>query len=374
MAVFIAYYPKFLRLNPFGHPYKKKVVMRDQKIDLLRCLGLALIILAHVNPPAWLFNLRNFDVPLMVMVSGMSFGLSYKPHEHYATYAWKRIKRLLFPVWIFLCIFFTWQVYGQASTRHYNTDLILPTFLLSHGDSIGYVWIIRVFLLIALTAPFIYRYHLYIRSDLHFLFSLGAGFAVFELMRHLSIAHIWTGWVRYLADITHYLIPYSLLLALGLRLPHLSRNYLVIIGLLSGSIYLCIALYLSSLQGSYVSTNNYKFPPSFYYFSYAIFIVCILWPQLPKATQFLAKWRIMPIIVFVSSNSIWIYLWHILVLAYMNRIGTQNLYLNYCQIWLLVLSLAIIITFMQYRFITRLLAPHISSPMIRKNITQLFTG
>ena len=55
--------------------------MRDNRIDILRTTGLAMIILAHVYPPPLLFHLRNFDVPLMVLLSGMSFVLSYNAAE-----------------------------------------------------------------------------------------------------------------------------------------------------------------------------------------------------------------------------------------------------------------------------------------------------
>ncbi|SFK21637.1 hypothetical protein SAMN04488079_106193 [Methylophaga sulfidovorans] len=47
--------------------------MRDHRIDLLRFIGLSMIIFAHVGPPSILFQLRNFDVPLMVLISGMSY-------------------------------------------------------------------------------------------------------------------------------------------------------------------------------------------------------------------------------------------------------------------------------------------------------------
>jgi len=74
--------------------------LRNERIDFLRFLGLCMIILAHVDPSDGLFQLRNFDVPLMVLISGVSFGLSYKG-EPYGSYVWKRVKRLLLPVWIF---------------------------------------------------------------------------------------------------------------------------------------------------------------------------------------------------------------------------------------------------------------------------------
>lgn len=58
-------------------------IIRDDTVDVLRFIGLAMIILAHVDSPSVLFQLRNFDVPLIVLISSMLFGLSYKnntPH------------------------------------------------------------------------------------------------------------------------------------------------------------------------------------------------------------------------------------------------------------------------------------------------------
>ena len=47
-------------------------VLRDPAVDLLRFIGISMIFLAHIGPPAALFQLRSFDVPLMIFVSGLS--------------------------------------------------------------------------------------------------------------------------------------------------------------------------------------------------------------------------------------------------------------------------------------------------------------
>lgn len=51
-------------------------MQRNMTIDVMRVMGLLLIILAHVNPPGILFQFRTFDVPMMIFVSGVSFYLS----------------------------------------------------------------------------------------------------------------------------------------------------------------------------------------------------------------------------------------------------------------------------------------------------------
>ena len=74
---------------------------RMEYIDFLKFIGLTCIIIAHVNPPEWLFFLRNFDVPLMVVVSAIlgqkSFQKQKRKNSHYIEFYMNRIKRLVFP-------------------------------------------------------------------------------------------------------------------------------------------------------------------------------------------------------------------------------------------------------------------------------------
>ena len=73
-------------------------------IDKLKKLGLLLFFLAHVSPLVFLFQLRNFDVILMIIVSSILFFLSRKKLS-FGDYILKRFKRLVIPTWIFLTIF-----------------------------------------------------------------------------------------------------------------------------------------------------------------------------------------------------------------------------------------------------------------------------
>ena len=70
-------------------------VLRDPAVDLLRFIGISMIFLAHIGPPAALFQLRSFDVPLMIFVSGLSY--SGRQVVGYASFVRKRLGRLLMP-------------------------------------------------------------------------------------------------------------------------------------------------------------------------------------------------------------------------------------------------------------------------------------
>ena len=126
---------------------------RDLSIDLLRCIGMVLIVLAHsISPDTAIFHIRAFDVPLMVFVSGVCF--AGREITSYKSFIWKRTKRLLIPTYLFFIAYFLlvfiFKLIGidfGITKKH-----VIGSFLLETGYSWG--WIIKVFLLVAILTPF----------------------------------------------------------------------------------------------------------------------------------------------------------------------------------------------------------------------------
>jgi hypothetical protein len=243
--------------------------------------------------------------------------------------------------------------------------IILTSYLFISG--IGYVWIIRVFILVALVAPFIYSQSNKEKSDGIFLIKILCVYAIYEICRYVFIPYTYDGLGKYLSLIFFYLIPYSVLFAFGLTLPKLKIR-------LNIQLFLCFLLCFSSLAsylwittGSFVPTQNYKYPPSMYYFSYAILVTIFLWIIGDSVWASIEKYK--PLsrgILFVAHNSIWIYLWHIPLVKIIN--------LNFFFTYLIVFSIAVIITFIQVRLVTSILIPIVSSHSMKKNIKMILTG
>ncbi len=323
-----------------------------------------MIVLAHVGAPNIFFQIRNFDVPLMVIVSGMSFGLAFKG-EPFVQYLWKRIKRLIFPVWIFLTIFFVSVYLFKPSKDYLNWEIIFTSYFFISG--IGYVWIIRVFVLVALVAPFIYSQSNKTKNDVLFLTQLLFIYVIYEICRYILLPYTYDGLGRYLSLIFFYLVPYSILFAFGLTLPKLKMKCNIQLLLYFSLCFISLALYLWITTGSFVSTQNYKYPPSIYYFSYAIAISIFLWLVGDSLLVTIEKYkRLNRIIIFVAHNSIWIYLWHIPLV----KIIHLNFFFNY----LLVFSIALMITFMQVSLVTNILIPALPNDKMKKNAKMILTG
>ena len=115
---------------------------RRKDIDILKTIALLCIILAHVYPPDNLFQIRNFDVVMMIMISAY-LGLNNYKNGNYFKYLLKRICRLVIPTWIFLIIFFLINYIFKIN--NFSFSQIVDSFKLNYG--IGYVWIIRIYLI-----------------------------------------------------------------------------------------------------------------------------------------------------------------------------------------------------------------------------------
>lgn len=338
--------------------------MRDHRIDVLRFVGLAMIILAHVGPPRLIFEFRNFDVPLMVLVSGMSFALSHKAGVPYGDYVWKRIKRLVFPVWIFLSVYFLVEMVIDPGSHELNIGTILTSYGLIGG--IGYVWIIRVFLLVALVSPLLYNIHQKIRNTNAYLLALIAGLALYDTCRYFTLPYIQEGLPQAMSLASHYLIPYSLVFMAGLRLQSLNKRQAWCFALTSLAATLAIGYALYKLNGRFISTQEQKYPPSAYYISYAMFMACSLWLISPAIESMLEKAKAKSAFLFVAQNSIWIYLWHIPMV--------KAIHLHFLPKYFIIFMAATAATYAQVWIVQNLLVNMTSSDRLKQNLRAVLTG
>lgn len=272
---------------------------RDRTIDGLRALGLLLIMLAHVDPPAQLRELRTFDVALMVLVNGLSFQISYRPEESYWHYVLRRFRRLIIPTWLFviplllgLTILSHW-----VDTLHLSLATYWNTLTLTSG--IGYVWIILIYFEMALLSPLLYR-ALQRWGIRRYLLVLVAAAPVYELLSFWVLPKEET-LVRYVLQDP---MGYGFVCALGIGLRAMTLRQRDGITLLAGLSWLGLAAFrgLPLIQ-------DWKYPPTFYYLAYGITVslfLCRL-AERPQAKGLCA----LPWVEWLSRNSFWLYFWHI---------------------------------------------------------------
>lgn len=279
--------------------------MRDHNIDLLRFVGLSLIILAHVTPPSIVLNLRCFDVPLMVFVSGLT---CYKKDIQFSWgYLSHRFARLVFPVWIFLTVYFLMIYAAKFVGLDFGLTFkqVYESYLLM--DGIGFVWIIRVLLLIALVTPGLIKINQTIKSDTLFIWLYSI-----VLILYLLIAYYKVGMdIALVRDWVYYAIGYGFVFLLGIRMKDLKCVDIMLF------IAIMVALFIAmgvvgkySILGNnsvFLHVNDWKYPPTSIFLLYGL-IMAVLGYTIVNIKR---RARLNTIVDFIGCNSIWIYLWHI---------------------------------------------------------------
>lgn len=292
---------------------------RDVYIDFLRFLGLSLIILVHINPPASIAQIRCFDVPLMLFVSGLTASTS--KCGKYGEFIVKRTKRLILPVWIFLAVYLPTLYFFQfkfLSEQYLTGEMIVRSFLLL-DRSIGYVWIIRIFLIVMLITPFIQKLNNHLKRSSQFVCVIVAALFSLEGIHYLGQLCDEDSIMSFLVvDIVQYGLAYSIPFLLGVRCRNIEYN-----GQLKLSLFLLVTFLVSFICYLYNYglpirfTPNFKTPPHSYYIIYGCFVSVLLW----QLKSIIPKWIKNSFFVVLGQNTIWIYLWHMPLALVSNRIS-----------------------------------------------------
>ena len=278
-------------------------------VDFLKCIGLTGIIVAHVGSPSWAKMLRSFDVPLMVILSSILANRSYSKFTKSKTsvidYYISRIKRLVIPTWIFLTCFFVFKyiVAGNSESAKYY----IASFLLTRYG-IGYVWVILIYLYSAMLIPLFAKFNMSIKGIVTVVIS----YVIYEIAYHYGLGYN-GGIIQYFVDSTfYYIIPYGLITYLGYNYNNMTVKAKHVMLAASFIAFISLAIFYWADTGMFQLVRISKYPPRLYYLSYGIACSFALLMVCERKNRALFENKI---VFFISSHSMWIYLWHILVLA-----------------------------------------------------------
>lgn len=284
---------------------------RDATLDILRALGLLLIILAHCNPPNWLFQLRNFDVPLMVVVSAATFTTLYSGKTiDLKQFYKKRLIKLILPAWYFLTFFFVslFLYFFITSTSYpFSTKEIVTSYLFYSG--IGYVWILRIFIIIALLTPPILYFKEHIKNLWVYYGTILAIYIAYEaIVVGLDAMDLPKRYHEFLITVILPVLPFAAIYAYGVGTRDLSSKWLCCLSLIFLGVFIGFAIPLYIEHGYFVQTQTAKYPPTLYYISYALLMINIAVLILRTKVQ---SYLPQNMLTWLSINSLWLYLWHI---------------------------------------------------------------
>ena len=346
---------------------------RDFPIDFLRTLGLFAIILAHVSPPALISQLRSFDVPLMVVISGYVFAITKPTSENtfkLIPYVKNRFVRLAIPVWIFLSFFFI-LVFISSHVLNipfpFGGAKILSSYLLWNG--IGYVWIIRVFLMIAICGPLFIKKIEKFKNKLHIIAILYVSYEIIFLLYTKIYFKLNDNLNLILIGTLFYLIPYLLFFTYGTFFRQMKKNTTSSIILILVITLVVGIWYTYDKNGVLLDIRRFKYPPTSFYTTYAILRSTLLLKYI-NIFEKIKSIKSRTLIHFIGSSTLWIYLWHIPIVLFLHFAEFNYIFIKY----ILVICLSICITFIQQKFLYFLLTKNKLLKSREKLLKIIFTG
>lgn len=343
---------------------------RDSFVDILRAIALLGIILIHVNPsPLFLCQLRGFDVPMMVFLSGVVF--TYRKHSldsisSICKYEWNRIVRILFPTWLFILMYFAF-----AYLRNHSIPDVYEVKSYCTLKTYWYVWIMRVFLIVAMIAPAIQ----WLQRKLSNIQLMIISILVLVLFEIFAIPNQ-DSWMYYIT----MAIPYILIFGFGTVVMSISRKNLWWMMVAFAVVYVAYAVWYWYLTGEYQGTHICKYPPRLYYTSYAMMCVVLLWQCRKEIANVLRWMHLDGLFVFIGSHTMWIYFWHIIGLMYidlplnwLSKTYICNITPAWCMSFLMISIFSFAIVWLQDKVVSVLLSLSHDSPVCR-NILRIFQG
>lgn len=269
---------------------------RDASIDILRFIAIMGILIAHSNPNQFLIQIRGFDVALMVFLSAVCAKGFDKENFNYFDFFIKRGIRLILPVWIFFVFY-----YVGVYVFYYLPPLreVLSSFTLT---SDRYVWIIRILVVLAILAPFIWKYANKLSST-SIIITLSIGFLLSECSFEISSSKSF--------EMVLMTVPYGTVYFLGMNINKFDRKQQLTLAAFFFISFIALFSYYWIESGKFMLTSYYKSPPRFYYMSYALAATLCMWVYRKQLESFIQKIYLLQFAKFVGSHTYWLYLWHI---------------------------------------------------------------
>ena len=315
-------------------------VQRDTKVDIMRVLGTLLVMLAHVATPAVLQKIRSFDVVMLVFISGLSF--CFSENTKYGSYLWKRVKKLVLPTYgiitcVFVAVYLACTVTGREQL--FSLDTIWRSYTFAGG--IGYIWIVKVYMLIAAVSPFIYRVAKEIKNDGLFCLLIAGVYGIYHVLMLLL------GDNTFLYQYVFQIFPYVLIACIGMRCrDNTAFRWKAL------AVCAVIAVTDVAVRGAFIF-EDFKYPPQYNYLAYGLLVALLLYQLLPQGKEGhfgkLALW--------FSKHSFTVYLFHIIFLFATNFAAEIHVF-SFIGIWyiqfIIVVALSVAATCLTERIGTLL--------------------
>lgn len=251
----------------------------------------------------------------------------------------------------------------KVFSEYLKWNMIFSTFLL---NGFGYLWIIRIFIIIAILAPFIVMF--FRTKTFYFDVSVIILSIFATTIADYYFIHMNNKYARYIVvDILLPALTYSSIFILGYKWHAYTRFDKNTVGFVFLIFIIVAQVYMLFEQQGIIQPQNFKYPPTIIYISFSIVMIVILDFILKSCFDNTASSKY-KCIIFLSSNTIWVYLWHIPIVEYFKLTDDKlEWYVKYA----IVVCISFLITFLQVYIIKWIVR---QNPCKLKFLKVIFTG
>ena len=226
--------------------------------------------------------------------------LKYSLCRDYLGYLKKRFIKLLIPTYLTIIIILVFLFLGSRISGSFSitTQYVLNSLLLIDGNSIGFVWIVKVYLFIALLAPLLIWSVKAISNSIAFCALSIACISITSVIINNTPYNIFTH------EYLFYAIQYSLVASIGYSFALSSKRKKIYCLF----VFCCFYSVYQVMQHSF-APSLFKFPPKAYYLTYGLSVSAGLYLIFDS---FIKKpGKISSFVFWMSKNSFTIYIFHI---------------------------------------------------------------
>lgn len=309
---------------------------RNYIVDIIKAIGCLLIILAHINPPKFIGNLRIFDVVLMVFASGLTLKAV---RGNYFAYILKRFKRLVLPTWIFLVIYFAfcYLLDFLGCNLHYSLKDYICSFAFI-GGGIDYVWIIRVYFLMAIISPAIFTVSEFTKEKVVKILIVVLGLIIINEIAVKLIGNGKNLFVEFFRGILLYAFGYGIAEVLACSVRGLKKSKTLFVTAFLSAIWIVMWI----LSG-YKELQEFKYPPQALYLLYGMSVSMVLYLVLSIKPSFY-KGKFKAAIEWISIHSLTIYLCHIIPVTLLQNFEFNIINSNFILRYMFVVFVSVVLT------------------------------
>lgn len=319
---------------------KAAIKQRNVTIDYVRSICMLCIILAHVNPPELLHQLRSFDVVGLVLISSMCM----KPvagSKPYLNLLKRRVKRLLVPTYVSITIVLvgTYVLCRILQINYiYRLSDILSSYLLIEG--IGYVWIVRLFFLIAVASPLLIKLRQVNTAVCY------STFVALLCLCKLIYLHMPSNKLAFyiIYYFVLYTVGYLIIAGIGFRLCVKDNRAVIKLAIGSLAVFCCYKLITRVFLEAPLLVLE-KHPPMLDWITYGLVVFCLIYLIVDRYKEKLSALRISKYVIWFSVNSFTVYFIHIFVLMFLGLLGVfeSRLFSSFVVRYLFVLILSVLL-------------------------------